>query len=62
MEACGIDVFAMVRANGLVINVVRDRSETPHYFGLLLAGAGAVVVAVREHRSRRPPRSSALGG
>ncbi|MBM4320421.1 MAG: DUF2284 domain-containing protein [Deltaproteobacteria bacterium] len=36
MEACGIDVFATVRANGFTIEVVRDRSEEPHYFGLVL--------------------------
>lgn len=36
MEACGIDVFATARANGFVINVLRDKSEPQTNFGLLL--------------------------
>ena len=36
MEACGIDVFATVRANGFEIEVVRDPDDDAHYFGLLL--------------------------
>ena len=36
MEACGIDVFATVRAAGWKIEVVRSEEDTPHYFGLVL--------------------------
>jgi hypothetical protein len=36
MEACGIDVYATVRANGCPIEVVRDRAEIPNRYGLLL--------------------------
>lgn len=36
MEACGIDVYATVRANGYPIEVVRDRTETPNRYGLIL--------------------------
>ena len=36
MEACGIDVFATVRENGFVVNVVRKRTDPQHYFGLVL--------------------------
>lgn len=36
MESCGIDVYATVRRAGMQLNVVRERSETPRYFGLLL--------------------------
>lgn len=36
MEACGIDVFATVRANGLEIHTLRDENETHNYFGLIL--------------------------
>ncbi len=36
MEACGIDVFATVRANGYPIEVVTDRSCDQNYYGLLL--------------------------
>jgi len=36
MEACGIDVYATVRANGYRIEVVRDRSEIPNRYGLIL--------------------------
>lgn len=36
MEACGIDVYATVRANGYPIEVVRDRSCAENYYGLIL--------------------------
>lgn len=36
MEACGIDVFASVRAHGFSINVVRSEQEPQHYFGIVL--------------------------
>ena len=36
MEACGIDVFATVRANGLEIHTLREKEEVQNYFGLLL--------------------------
>jgi predicted metal-binding protein len=36
MEACGIDVFATVRANGLPIAVVRDTADEQNYYGLVL--------------------------
>lgn len=36
MEACGIDVFATVRKHGFAIDVVRDRDDPQHYFGLVL--------------------------
>ena len=36
MEACGIDVFATVRNNGLKIDTLREKGETQNYFGLLL--------------------------
>ena len=36
MEACGIDVFATVRKHGFTVDVVRDRDEPQHYFGLVL--------------------------
>lgn len=36
MEACGIDVFATARANGFEIEVVRDRDDQQHYFGVVL--------------------------
>jgi len=36
MEACGIDVYATARANGLSIEVVRSRKEKGDYFGLVL--------------------------
>ncbi len=36
MEACGIDVFRTVRANGFEIEVVRDRDDPQHYFGVVL--------------------------
>lgn len=36
MEACGIDVFATVRKQGWTIDVVRNRRDPQHYFGLVL--------------------------
>jgi predicted metal-binding protein len=36
MESCGIDVFATAREHGFTINVVRDRKDAQHYFGLVL--------------------------
>jgi predicted metal-binding protein len=36
MEACGIDVYATVRANGYPINVLTDRSAERNYYGLIL--------------------------
>ncbi len=36
MEACGIDVYATVRANGYPIEVIRDRAEIPNRYGLIL--------------------------
>ncbi|MGO1043217.1 DUF2284 domain-containing protein [Clostridioides difficile] len=36
MEACGIDVFATVRSNGLEINTLREKGEIQNHFGLLL--------------------------
>lgn len=36
MEACGIDVFATARKHGFTIDVVRDRRDPQHYFGLVL--------------------------
>lgn len=36
MEACGIDVFATVRANEIEIHTLRDKTEEQNYFGLLL--------------------------
>lgn len=36
MEACGIDVFSTVRANGFTIETVKDRKQTPDFFGLVL--------------------------
>ena len=36
MEACGIDVFTTVRAQGFEIRVLRDTDEEGHYFGLVL--------------------------
>ena len=36
MEACGIDVYATVRANGFTIETVKDRKQTPDFFGLVL--------------------------
>jgi predicted metal-binding protein len=36
LESCGIDVFATAREHGFTINVVRDRKDAQHYFGLVL--------------------------
>lgn len=36
MEACGIDVFATVRANNLVIHTLKSNEETANYFGMIL--------------------------
>ena len=36
MEACGIDVFATVRANALPIAVVREVCDDQNYYGLVL--------------------------
>jgi predicted metal-binding protein len=36
MEACGIDVYATARANGFAIEVVRNRKDPQHYFGVVL--------------------------
>ncbi|MCJ7813079.1 DUF2284 domain-containing protein [bacterium] len=36
MEACGIDVFQTVRSNGFPIEVVRNRSCTQNYYGIVL--------------------------
>lgn len=36
LESCGIDVFTTARAHGFTINVVRNRSDIQHYFGLVL--------------------------
>lgn len=36
MEACGIDVFATVRAQGLEIHTLRERGEAQNHFGLIL--------------------------
>ena len=36
MEACGIDVYATARGNGLPIDVVVDRSSDQNYYGVIL--------------------------
>jgi predicted metal-binding protein len=36
LEACGIDVFTTVRANGFPIKVLRDTGCTGHYYGIVL--------------------------
>ncbi|MDO4572284.1 MAG: DUF2284 domain-containing protein [Clostridia bacterium] len=36
MEACGIDVFATVRNNGLEIHTLKEAGETQNHFGLIL--------------------------
>ena len=38
MEACGIDVFATARAQGLPIHPLRERNEPHNLYGLLLLG------------------------
>jgi predicted metal-binding protein len=37
MEACGIDVFATARAQGLPIRTLRDREEERDFYALVLA-------------------------
>lgn len=36
MEACGIDVFATVRNNGLEIHTLREKGEPQNHFGLIM--------------------------
>ncbi len=36
MEACGIDVFATVRNNGMEIHTLKDDKQIPTHFGLIL--------------------------
>jgi predicted metal-binding protein len=36
MESCGIDVFATVRAQGFPIETLKDESNVPNYYGLVL--------------------------
>ncbi len=36
MEACGIDVFATVRANGFNLQTLKDRSAEQSHFGLVM--------------------------
>jgi len=36
MEACGIDVFATVRNNGMEIHTLREMGEEQNHFGLIL--------------------------
>jgi predicted metal-binding protein len=36
MEACGIDMYATVRANGYPIAVVKDYTDKANYYGLVL--------------------------
>jgi len=36
MEACGIDMYATVQANGYPIEVVKDYSDDADYYGLVL--------------------------
>jgi predicted metal-binding protein len=36
MEACGIDVYSTVRAHGFPIEVLKDESCKPNYYGLVL--------------------------
>ncbi|HOX39297.1 MAG TPA: DUF2284 domain-containing protein [Candidatus Brocadiia bacterium] len=36
LEACGVDVFETVRANGMSIEVVSSHDEKPSYFGVVL--------------------------
>lgn len=38
MEACGMDVFATVRNNGLEIHTLRVKGEPQNHFGLILVG------------------------
>ncbi len=36
MEACGIDVFATARANGMAVETLADKTQPQNCFGLLL--------------------------
>lgn len=36
MEACGIDVFATARNNGVEMHTLREKGELHNYFGLIL--------------------------
>ncbi|TET33146.1 MAG: DUF2284 domain-containing protein [Planctomycetota bacterium] len=36
MEACGIDVYETARGNGYEIEVVRNRKDKQHYYGVIL--------------------------
>jgi hypothetical protein len=36
MEACGIDVYTTVRANGFPIEVVKTQTCKANYYGLVL--------------------------
>lgn len=36
MEACGIDVFATVRNNGLEIHTLREKAAVQNHFGLIM--------------------------
>lgn len=36
MEACGIDVFATVRANGFALDVLKTQRSKGNYYGLVL--------------------------
>lgn len=36
MEACGIDIFGTVKANGMQIEVLKDHSEIGNWYGLVL--------------------------
>lgn len=36
MEGCGIDVFATARNNGFTMRPLREKGETPDYFGLVM--------------------------
>ena len=36
MEACGIDVFATVKANGLELQMLRDKNAPINCYGLIM--------------------------
>ena len=36
MEACGIDVFATVRTNGLELHTLREKGGIQNHFGLIM--------------------------
>ena len=36
LESCGIDVYATVRNNGYEIEVLKDKSEIPDYYAMVL--------------------------